>query len=64
MKHGDQCDHVEKVGSVFTGYRKVRCEVKHMERVDGKPQMLYQVKKQLFCRKHLPPNLLARMGFK
>ena len=63
LKAGDQCEHRDKVGDPYTSYKWVNCETRHLGRIDGKPQMLYVVKKQFLCRKHLPHDLLKRMGF-
>ena len=57
---GYQCEHVERVGSVHTSYVNKRCDVKHHERVDGKPQHLVPVKDgrvtRFMCMAHAPKH--------
>ncbi len=48
---GDRCEHVERTGSVYTGYRDVQCAVTHLSRIDGKPQQLVLVKEGRTTRK-------------
>ncbi len=58
LKAGDQCEYTEKIGDPYTSYKNVRCETKHLHRVDGKPQQLVVIKEgrvtRFVCTKHAP----------
>lgn len=54
---GDQCEHLELTGSPGC-YKKVRCTVTHLSRIDGKPQQLVLVREgrahRKICTRHAP----------
>ncbi len=64
LKAGDQCEHLEKVGDVYSGYKMERCQTKYLERIDGKPQQLVLVtegrKARFVCTKHAPQMKMER----